>query len=542
MGRVLAIWLDGFDVGLADTWGLEALCGLVPQSAHAVLDPGLSYRTGLAGEHLSTGLDPAASGRASAVHFDPATYSCEQRGTTFRPVLGDLPSVVLDPCYFDLAAARPNVLGLTDWGAHDPGSVATARPAGLEGEVNQRFGPSGRRWTYATPWASISDCEQMGVDLAAAVRRRTEIASWLLGERLPDWQIAMIGVAEAHSATEGLFHGVDPSPRWQSCPSRPAAEHALRSVYEAIDELVGKLTSQFADSVQVVFALHGMGANSSDVPSMLLLGELLSRWSGHPTPDLNFPLGPDGIPFLPPGVLWGDVAATGLGSTPSRRGKALGAAPSPVRRIVRRVRAGRSGSTLPPGSSRLNWMPLMRHQAKWSTMRAFALPSFYDGRVRVNLCGREALGCVALDDYQAVLDEVEETLGACRDPLLEIPVVKSFERPFEDPMSAGSSDADLIITWADGVLGIGHPDLGTIGPVPPRRTGGHAPVGRCLVRGAGIDPVDLGLRSSFDVLPTVLRLADGTASWELSGQPMPVSVGQQDEPLGHAPQRDRAPA
>ena len=184
----------------------------------------------------------------------------------------------------------------------------------------------------------------------------------------------------------------------------------------------------------------------------------------------------------------------------------------------------------------------MRHQAKWSTMRAFAHSSFYEGRVRVNLCGREAPGGVALDDYHAVLDKVEETLGACRDPLLGIPVVKSFERPFEDPMSAGSSDADLIVTGADGVLGVVHPDLGMIGPVRPRRTGGHAPVGRCLVKGAGIDPADLGLRSSFDVLPTVLRLADGTASWELSGQPTPVSVGQQDEPLGPARQRDPAPA
>ena len=107
IGRVLAIWLDGFDVGLADTGGLEALCGFVSQPAHAVLDTGLSFRTGLAGDHLSTGCDPAASGRASAVHFDPATYSCEQRGAIFQPVLGDLPSVVLDPRHFDLAAARP---------------------------------------------------------------------------------------------------------------------------------------------------------------------------------------------------------------------------------------------------------------------------------------------------------------------------------------------------------------------------------------------------------------------------------------------------
>ena len=72
MGRVLAIWLDGFDVGLADAWGLEALGRLASESAHAELESGGSYLTGLAGEHLSTGLDPTASGRASGVHFDPA--------------------------------------------------------------------------------------------------------------------------------------------------------------------------------------------------------------------------------------------------------------------------------------------------------------------------------------------------------------------------------------------------------------------------------------------------------------------------------------
>jgi hypothetical protein len=541
MQRVLAIWLDGFDMGLADRWGLESLTRLAAESARAELDPGRSHLTGLAGEHLATGLDPIAANRASGVHFDTTTYSCVQRGATHPPVLGGVPTVVLDACYFDLDGADANVQGLIDWGAHDPGGPATARPTDLGAEVEQRFGPTpARQWTYATPWPSPDACAQMGVDLTAAVELRAEIASWLLGERLPDWQLALIGVSEAHSATEGLFHGVDPSPRWRKSPSTQAAGHALRSVYEAIDRLVGTLTEQFADDVQVVFAMAGMGANTSDVPSMLLLGEIVARWSGETTPDLDFPLGPDGIPTLPPSISWGSAISRALAPPPRRASplvRAAHRAPTPIRRLARLAQPSPRpdiGSEAPPppptpalsapiDPESLDWMPLMRHQPRWPHMRAFAVPSFYDGRVRVNVRGREAHGLVEPDDYGSVLDEVEQVLRAGRDPLSGLPITASFERPFVDPMSAGPTDADLVVTWADGVLGCVHPDLGTIGPVPPRRTGGHTnPVGRCLVGGPGIDAADLGRRSSFDVVPTLLMLADSIAPWPVSGQPLPV--------------------
>ena len=202
--------------------------------------------------------------------------------------------------------------------------------------------------------------------------------------------------------------------------------------------------------------MHGMAANSSDVPSMLL-GELLSRWSGHPTPDLDFLPGSFGIPNLPSGVPRRSLVVTGLGSTPSRRSRALRAAPTPLRRIVRRIRVGGASRDPPPGSSSLSWMPRMRHQPHWSSRRAFAV-----------------------------------------------------RRPGRLPRH-----------WTGG----------------PRRTGGHDPVGRCPVRGTGIGPIDLGRRCSFDVLPPILKLAGAAASWELSGEPMPLVVSRQEglmprQPIG----------
>ena len=48
----------------------------------------------------------------------------------------------------------------------------------------------------------------------------------------------------------------------------------------------------------------------------------------------------------------------------------------------------------------LDWMPAAGYQRYWHWMPAFALPSFYDGRVRINLRGREASGIVIPADYQ----------------------------------------------------------------------------------------------------------------------------------------------
>ncbi len=83
--RVLGIWLDGFEMKLADEWGLPHLAALAGRSAVATLDNGTAYLTGLTGEHLSTGLDPDAAGRASAVRFDVASYQCVQEGALHAP-------------------------------------------------------------------------------------------------------------------------------------------------------------------------------------------------------------------------------------------------------------------------------------------------------------------------------------------------------------------------------------------------------------------------------------------------------------------------
>jgi hypothetical protein len=68
-----------------------------------------------------------------------------------------------------------------------------------------------------------------------------------------------------------------------------------------------------------------------------------------------------------------------------------------------------------------------------------------------------------------------------------------------------------------------HPEVGTIGPFPFRRTGGHRPGGFVLVAGPGIPPVELGTHDALDVPATVAALAGGDLTG-LEGRPLPLDA------------------
>jgi predicted AlkP superfamily phosphohydrolase/phosphomutase len=164
-------------------------------------------------------------------------------------------------------------------------------------------------------------------------------------------------------------------------------------------------------------------------------------------------------------------------------------------------------------------MPTLLYQPHWRGMPAFALPSFYDGRVRINLAGREAHGFVARGEYDSVCDAVEALVRACRDTRTGEPVVAHVERPRgRDPLALGPSEADLVVVWSGAAVGFDHPEHGRIGPLPYRRTGGHTgPHGMAYVAGEGITPGDRGVRSSFDVAPTIVELLGEATPRDLSG-------------------------
>ena len=100
----------------------------------------------------------------------------------------------------------------------------------------------------------------MGNALAEGVAARSKIALWLLKERFPDWELALIGVSECHSVLEALWHGVDERHPLHSHSSSRAAAEGVHKVYQAIDQLVGTLTAEFEDATDPSFQHAWYGA------------------------------------------------------------------------------------------------------------------------------------------------------------------------------------------------------------------------------------------------------------------------------------------
>jgi predicted AlkP superfamily phosphohydrolase/phosphomutase len=514
--RVLVIGLDGFDLDLAKQFlregALPNFARLYSQSARFELDDGRDKFSGLAWEHFSSGQAPHDGGRWSAVTFDRSTYAVKQEPTAAQPFLADLAAetVVFDLPYCDLSRA-PRVRGLTRWGAHDPGVTPASRPAGLHEELSALFGAyPAEEWIYGFSWPSPRKTRIAGDALVAAVELRTRATLWLLRERLAEWNLAIVIVGEGHSAIEPLWHGVDPAHPLHSVASAPFAAAAMRQVYEAIDRGIGDLRQAFPDVTLLVVAMHGMGPNEADVPAMALLPELLYRssfGSPHMKAVQNFGSLADGTPLLDEDASWENVMWK--------------AVPKPAKlreRLARRISRLTGLDIGLSDSSDLDWMPAARYASFWRRMPAFALPSYYDGRIRINVVGRESEGIVSPDQYASVCESTIETLNQCTNLLTGEKVISEVHRPKQNPMDVGPSEADLYVVWKSAPLGLKHPRLGSIGPVPYRRTGGHTGEhGFLLVEDPAVAPGDRAPASTFDVVPTILDWLGEKPSSHVSG-------------------------
>ncbi|MDQ3347145.1 MAG: hypothetical protein M3545_04180 [Acidobacteriota bacterium] len=73
-------------------------------------------------------------------------------------------------------------------------------------------------------------------------------------------------------------------------------------------------------------------------------------------------------------------------------------------------RLGMNSVPLCPDDCPLGAQPPMWYHPAWAGMKAFALPSFSEGYVRLNVRGREERGIVDPADYEAVCEETSAGL------------------------------------------------------------------------------------------------------------------------------------
>jgi predicted AlkP superfamily phosphohydrolase/phosphomutase len=327
-------------------------------------------------------------------------------------------------------------------------------------------------------------------------RRRAAICTDLLQRE--DWDLFLTVFSEPHASGHGAWHASWPDhPLYDTIAPRVQGD-PMKESYQDCDRALGELLAAVdEDTPVVVFSVHGMGPNTKDVPNGIFLPEQLYRWNfpgkkairgkqGHPLPPIytecgSFPL---------------EVWLTKYDTNPLRRSLLPKVPWGVTSRIEKYLGSGDLG--LGDGSDLISpfelrretdvvpWIGAHWYRPLWPRMKAFCVPSFSDGCVRINVRGRDGSGVVAPEDYLRTCDEVAAMLQTMRDCRHGLQMVKKVIRMREDPFDDDPNlpSADLIVVWQEEYAAdsVETPGYGRIGPVPHYRAGSHLSTGFAAIR------------------------------------------------------------
>jgi predicted AlkP superfamily phosphohydrolase/phosphomutase len=269
----------------------------------------------------------------------------------------------------------PQLLG---WGSHPSPSVVRSEPRDLAAEVARRLGP--RIVSDETQGSRTRDGRVLD-ELLKRVQRQGRVARHLLD----GCDGAVIGFGDAHAAGHRFWKY---GPRATTQIHDERLSHALRDVYVAVDEEIGRILATLAADTHVaVLSNHGI---REGYPTDELMQAFCHRLGYQVAHDL----GPVAAGRRAVGEHWDRVAAR---LWRGHRGPA---------------RDGLAGTD-------------------WDRTRVFAIPGFYTGFLRVNLRGREPRGVVDRADYTTILDDVEANLRQVVDAATGEPAVERITRTME---------------------------------------------------------------------------------------------------------------
>ncbi|MEB3828324.1 alkaline phosphatase family protein [Phormidium sp. CCY1219] len=547
---VIAIGLDAADPDLIERWmeggHLPNLRRLRDRGAYGRLTGIDHYKAETPWTNFLTGCVPQKTGYWGGIHLHEGTYNIENVGAydfkeypPFYALGNDYRVAVFDMPKGTLSEAV-NGIQVLAWGAHSPGTPSHSRPDRLLSEINQRYGEHPALHKDHGEWWDRGYLTRLRSALLTGISRRKEICRDLV--RQEPWDLFLTVFGEPHSAGHDFWFMSQPEhPLYRDRPQDLFSTDPLLEVFEAADRAVGDILAEApADSYLVVFSVHGSGNNTTDAASMFFLGELLYRF--------NFPgkvaIAPGKTGTTPPPPILKARRKTWSGEIWQRKFD-----PNPLRRLLRQYLPTRwhewidrylgvvqtpdlaSSETLKAQGDPFFWQPVTWYKPFWPQMKAFALPSFSEGYIRINLKGREPQGIVEPSEYEALCENLTQHLYALRNPRTGDRVVKQVIRTRK---SASDRDpklpsADLVVEWQEPPADImDSPAFGRIGPVPHRRTGSHRSRGFLMVEGEGIAPGStLPDGDAIDLGPTILTLMGAPIPDRLQGKPLleiPVST------------------
>ena len=424
---VVAIGLDAADPELLETWmaagHLPNLSKLREQGGYGRLKNLEYYKAETPWTMFLSGCYPEKIDYWTPVKFFEGSYKADEIGAydfdeyppfyalgdDFRVAVFDVPQTAL--------SKRVNGLQVLAWGAHSPQTPSHSEPPELFDEINVKYGEHPALHKDHGAWWNESYLKFLHAASRTGIERRVAICrDWLRQER---WDLLLTIFGEPHSIGHDLWHvSREDHPLYgKTAAGRSFASDPVLDVFRSIDQGIGELIAAAPENAYVtVFAVHGCGHNTTDLGSMVFLPEFLYRF--------NFP----GRYIIAPGKANGHVPPVITNPKGSSWQNNLWQnyryVANPVRRFLRLVLPRRirnpleklfgalpSGGAISPAElirrgEKVGWQPTMWFSPLWPKMRAFALPSFSEGYIRINLQGREPQGIVAPADYDALCDEL----------------------------------------------------------------------------------------------------------------------------------------
>jgi predicted AlkP superfamily phosphohydrolase/phosphomutase len=542
---VIAIGLDSADPLLLEQWmaagHLQTLSRLRQQGTYSRLGNTVPYcgnptptsTTEKLWVMALTGCLPYKTGFWDIIRFQPDRYDIEfdsiHGGYDYQEyppfyALGDNYRVATFDPPVSALSEQVNGLQILGWGGHFPFTPSHSQPAELLPEIVQTYGKNSVLHNDHGYWWNPKYAEWLQGALRDSISTRAKICQDLL--QRDNWDLFLTVFGDSHSAEHDFWHLSQPDHPLYANWHRPGQDLMLQS-FEEIDQAIADILSAAPKNANIVcFSVHGMGINVTDLFSMTFLPELLYRW--------NFP-GKVGLPpkqasqTIPP-VMTHPIRNTWAGEVWSLKHDE-----NPFRRLVRRrlpsrfLHSGQQPDLISPYELNdrdhpISWVPAVWYSPLWPQMKAFALPAFSDGLIRINLKGREANGIVDPAEYDALCAELTDLAYSLKDARTRQPLVKQVVRtrttPLED--TANLPDADLVVVWHEQPADVVDSQMGRIGPVPYSRPGGHREKGFVIAKGPDIEP---GHRiaanpQAIDLAPTLLTLMGAPLPDYLDGKPL----------------------
>ncbi len=516
----ICLWLDSGDLDLVNRWMSEGSLPHLAKLERDVFFADLCGFTNSLAEIVqsvsATGCGPETNHYWGTRLFDRKRYRIHHRGgcefekrKPFFALGEDARVAVVDFPQYRLNA-EVNGLQVGGWGAHAPMVDFSTIPPEFAEEIESEIGahPTAAPGREHANMESAAEMQSLFDRLLDGIELRRKLFDRIL-EKEP-WDLFVACLSETHKGGHYYY----PSHGNQHFVKDDDPFFHLREIYSKIDDLIGGLRERWGEGRNfVVYSIEGIGPNNEESDGIFVLPEILIRDSfgrgafdfaeaqRHPSPEKEAGIEDWTMEAWHCRRRIGRTSAWLREMLPPQTAVAL-------ERLLR----------LPPSPIHplrcdyLNFQPAMWLQPYWRYMRAFALPTFSSGFVRINLRGREGRGVVPFHAYDAECERITQLLREFHHPETGEPMVTDVERTRKDPLDDGLDKplADLVVSWNNecGEIRFVSDRLGEIGPVLPLRSGSHIPTGFCVGAGASVPLVPERIPGHvLHFAPTILHLA-----------------------------------